>query len=223
MNPAITFEAHYWGAFQLTSHPEEWALYGQIPYPIARSVGFGAKVALLYDPPSGKIFLSNRQERPIAASTDAFFDMEKVKAWDGKESLHFDKRRPLEDLLSPENYVITEINDPEHFDEVESYVELVETFEKLAAGDIHFTEVKVRYVKGHEKDVLLKTNERSVEFRMSRELFDNKIIEAINMMLSDHGIDAYQFATSINPDLYMVLLKLSPEKYEQFDQMGLLV
>jgi hypothetical protein len=221
--PAITFEAHYWGAFKLISHPDEWDLYGQIPYPIARSVGFGAKVAMLYDPPSGKVFLSNHKEKPIAASTDAFFDLEKVKTWDGKESLYFDKRKSLEDLLSPEEFMITDINDPEHFDEVESYVELVEAFEKLAAGDIQFTEVKVTYVKGHEKEVLLKTDEISVEFRMFKELFDNKIVGAINMMLADHGIGAYQFATSINPDMYMVLLKLSPEKYEELDQMGLLV
>lgn len=219
----ITFEAHYWGTFQLTALPESWDVYGQIPYPIARSVGFGPKVSILYDPPSGHLFLSNQSERPIAFSAEEFFDVDQVSSANKNQVQHFDLRKSLEGLLSPTDYLITNINDPEQFEEVRAYLELVEQFEELAAGDILFSGKTGRTIADHQKEIILSSGKKSWQIDIQKELFDNQIVDSLNEILQEKEISAYRFATTINPKMRMVLLKLSPEKYDLLDRMGLLV
>lgn len=219
----ITFEAHYWGTFQLTALPNEWDVYGQIPYPIGRSLSHGPQVSLMYDPPSGYLFLSNQSERPIALSTEAFFDLDQINAWSPGESLHFDRRKKLEEILTPEEFIITAINDPEHFEDVSAYLELIHKFEELSHKDLSFSHKSGKELAGHQKEIHLKEEGNSWIIQVEKELFDNQVIFSLNEMLKEKGIIAYSFATTINPEMYMVLLKLSTEKYEMLERMGLLV
>jgi hypothetical protein len=219
----ITFEAHYWGRFQLTAMPDTWDLYGQIPYPIARSIGYGPRVSLMYDPPSQNIFLSNQPHRPIASSAEAFFDLEKIQNVIPDHPLYFDRREKLEDLLSPAEYSTTEINDPEHFESVAAYLELIPIFEQLSNGDLFFTQKTGKQISPFQKEIMLGSEMKNKFITLDKELFDNQFIISLNEILVEKGIQNYCFAMTINPEMYLVLLKLSPAKFKLLEQMGLLV
>lgn len=219
----ITFEAHYWGRFQLVAMPDTWDLYGQIPYPIARSIGYGPKVSLMYDPPSQNIFLSNQSHRPIASSAEAFLDLEKIQNVNPGHLLYFDRRKKLEDLLSPEEYFTTEINDPEYFEEVSAYLELISLFERLSGGDLFFPQKTGKQISSSQKEIKLGSEMKNKFITLEKELFDNQFIISLNEILVEKGIQNYCFATTINPEMYLVLLKLSPAKFKLLEQMGLLI
>jgi len=139
------------------------------------------------------------------------------------ERIYFDKRKKLEELLQPDLYLSTGINDPEYFEEIENYIELVHQFAQLSNQQLSFDSIKGIEKERRLKELHLKKAKKEWTITLNKELFDNQFLLSINKILKDQKIKDYQFATTINESMEMVLLKLSTEQYSLLERMGLLV
>ncbi len=215
----VYFEVHYWGKFQLLASPVKAGEWLQV----AEKVTYGPPVFLLLSPTSGLFSLSTKPDFSIAESWDEFLDEEiQGESFEGS-SIYFDKRKKLEELLSAGDYFTTEINDPEYFEEVEAYMEVIEICEKMSGGELHFQAKSGRHVSEYKKEIYLHTAEKQYFITLSKELFDNEIIHGLNRILEDRGTDNYRFSSTINGELKMVILKLTADKFRELEGMGLLI
>ena len=217
----ISFEAHYWGKFKLvdienTPKNEERIL-------LATSNSAIGKSSLVVDLKQSSFYLPKRYKNPISNDPQEFFGdfesfLQKVKA-SGME-IYFDCRQKLECLIPPEAIYNTKINDPEAFDEVETYHQVIAACRKLAAGRIEFDRVLGRVISEHHKVFEFHLGENSWQVDLTKELFDKDILTFLNEFTKLAG---FQFAHTINSKMEMLILKLDDEQFEELERRGLLI
>lgn len=223
----IEFEAHYWGRFELLPLHSFVSAIGQDKndldkIPIAKKIR-DEKTLMYYHPDSNSYSIPKLFGFPIGFDEREFWDLEKGGADSSPKRLYFDKRRSFSDLLGTESYLTTTINDPEHFDEVEAYFELIKQFEKLSNQELAFDWVSGTEIGEHEKEVELLKGGKKWKVLLDRELFDSQIIESLNQILLEFGIKEYVFSFTIDENMCMVLLKLNANEIELLRRTGILL
>ncbi len=227
-NLNVLFEAHYWGRFRLFTNNAEAFPDQQGLIPLAQIQSPPFDQWLLLDTEQEKIVLrESDSDRPqlVAYSLEEFFgDLQQMKNQiaQGKNPVSFDQRQRLSQLLSPEDFLITSINDPEFFEELSGYYELLRLLGELTQGDLSFDQVSGTE-KGLEKTFLLKKGAQQWTVKTHRALFDNAIIHQLNAILKELGLNDYRVSTSINEEMRMVLMKLGVKDFALLERMGLLV
>lgn len=136
---------------------------------------------------------------------------------------YFDQRKKLSELLNESEFLVTDINDPEYFEEAKAYLELIGALVKLSDGHLAISNCKIKTDTHNLKIIEINTAKKSYSVVLKKILFDEEIISTLNKILVDENINDFIFSSTINEDLKMVLLKLNPEKYQVLNRMGLLV
>jgi len=220
----ILFEAHYWGRFQLTSLPGGDHAFTQIPYPIAQRVDVGEGQSILYDPAQEAFFLSHQPDLPIAKSLSEFIPEELIEQFPTEKSIHVDRRKKLEELLPPANYLHTGFDDPEAFEQIDAYKHWLELCEKLVGKRLLFGNSGVDQIEqGVIRITLTAEDGRSWEIFTDHELFNRNVLDWLNEILGELGFDDFQLHYTLSPKLEMIMLKLDKTQFEHLESMGMLL
>jgi len=211
----IKFEVHYWGLFKLLS----FRYSTDLPFAIAEKNSGYSKQILYFNPIKQYYHFKDQSDFPIAYSLTEFFGNMNTP----KQSLYFDNRKKLSDLLTKEEFFITEINNPEYFEEAGAYLEIIDIFTKMALGLLNITSKSIIKDTSSLKEILVTTSTGSYFIKIKKELFDKEIINVLNKILVDENIYEYKFSSTINEDIKMVALKLNSEKFQLLNRMGLLI
>lgn len=230
----IQFEAHYWGKFELL--PIDFQLLQDksdesILLPIAQKVN-DPTIQFFYNPKKQQYFVPDFFDQAIAFEENDFWDQQPINlkidstektTLEQKSVLYFDKRKPLEDLLESQEYLITSISDPEHFENIEAYFDLLTLLQQLSKDRVQFDEVSGKAISESQKEIILKKGTKFWQVNLNRELFDNDFIIRINEIMLEWGINDFRFASTVNKQMQMVLLKLNEEKFALLKRMGMLI
>lgn len=224
----VLFEAHYWGQFRLLTNGAE-----AFPDPegfilLAQSQSPPYDTWLLLDLEKQKIVLregDNKTTPLVGFSIEEFLgsreDFQK-RLLQSPPPFVFDHRLPLAQLLSPDRFVITAIDDPEFFETIEGYYALLQIIAQLTEQDLLFTDIKGQQ-NGIKKSLQLTKGTKEWTIALNKELFDNDIIHGLNDILVELGVSDYVLSTSISEGMKMVVMKLNGEEFMTLKRMGLLI
>lgn len=225
---SIFFEAHYWGRFRLLTNNAEAFPDQQGFIPLAQIQSPPFDQWLLLDTENNRIVRREsdaEQHQLVAYSLNEFFgDPQQLQASiaTGEHPYFFDRRQKLSTLLSKSDFIITEINDPEFFEELSGYTDLFRILGELTQGDLLFDKISGEE-NGMKKTFHLEKGARQWSIQLHRELFDNAVIHQLNDILLDCGIKDYRLSTSINEEMRMVVMKLGDQDFALLERMGILV
>ncbi len=223
----VFFEAHYWGRFRLLTNEVELFSDPQGYRPIAQIQSPPYDQWLLLDPERKQIVIRQGDtEEPIFIAqqlTEFWSDADWEEALNSKaQEFYFDRRESLAQILPSDAWLITPFTDPEDFEELKAYRELLEYIEQITQGLVNFDEIKGKE-KGIQKTLVLRRGERTWSIALNNVLFDQVFIDQLNQIIIQEQISERQLATSISPELAMVLLWIDTDQGQQILQRGLLL
>jgi len=207
------FHVYYWGRFELV---EEYERNGHHFFAKASSNAINKNLSYQ----ERNIYLHEEGEQPrlITDNLDSFFTTSKQNG----RQLIFDSRASYEDLFFAEQMYISPFRDPEDFEEVNAYVNLVTGMEKHFGNVFGIKKINAEE-SGHLKIIYMQLSEMEWEIKLEKELFDTKLLHSLNRLLSRLGNSEETLHLSINPEMYMVILKLNESQLEKSARMGLIV
>ena len=134
----------------------------------------------------------------------------------------YDARPSYTSLFTPAQMYVSDFSDPEDFEEVVAYLEL------LQAIDTHFDNLLgTKNIQGEEigeaKVIQLTLEDSAHTITLHKELFDIGILEAINKILTNQFQLKESLHLSIDSKMRMIILKLDREALEMAQRMGLII
>jgi len=209
----VQFHAHFWGKFDLV---EEVISDGH--HYIATGSSSYLDRRLSYT--EGNIFLHRNNEVPLLIAEDLslFFNNPIIY----NDILVFDARPSYESLFTAQQMYVSEFRDPEDFEEVEAYDNLIKGI------DNHFDRVfGITGINGEEngqaKNIQIQMDNFNWVIKIQKELFDLEVLHSLNRLLQQKGITSDKLYLSIDPNMFMVILKLDQDTLEMSTKMGLIV
>ena len=208
----IQFYAYYWGRFKLNliQQKEDYFFFAE-----AASNSLEFRVSIKDE----KVYLHEAGVIPLLLTDkiEALFQNKK----EFTQGILYDNRPSLEDLYTEEQMYKTTFKDPEDFEEVKAYQNLIEGIDR------HFNNLLgIQSVSAMEKEstktITLSTHMAQHEIKIHKELFDMEAIRGVNRMLQDLGHEKTLHLT-IDPQMYMVILHLTEKELEFANRIGLIV
>ena len=212
-NKIAHFHAYYWGKFQFTEISE---VGGYFIFAKATSLALDLSLSFKDD----DIYLHNGQADPLLLTNDlqSFFK----NGTDTGAHRIYDARPSYEALFTPAQMYVSDFSDPEDFEEVDAYLDLVK------AIDTHFDHLLgLQNIQGEEmggkKVIQLTVEDTRHTITLHKELFDIEILEALNAILANQFQLKESLHLSIDSKMRMIILKLDSEAMEMAIRMGLII
>ncbi|MEO0777323.1 MAG: hypothetical protein AAFW73_16270 [Bacteroidota bacterium] len=223
----VFFEAHSWGRFRLLTNEVELFSDPQGYRPFAQIQSPPYDQWLLLDPTREHILLRHGDDADPVAVATSLEEFWTPSDWEGavaaaQPEFYFDRRVSLEQLLPPDSFLHTPFRDPEAFETPEAYVQLLQLVAQVSQQSVAFDEVHPE-IRGHQQVFRLRRTDRTREIIVSRTLFDQDFIHQLNQLIGELALSDRRLATSISPDLTMILLWLLPDQRARLQSRGMLL
>lgn len=212
----LSFELYYWGTFHFLKSNN---LNDHIHKVAVNESAVGTSY-LVFDEKENGYKIPGRFEGIIAQSLEPFLGSPSAlaEAMKNDSTIHIDKRQGLTELVPAHQLINTRITDPEHFDDVQNYLNLIKSCQELDPENLFFDEISGTEISEHHKQFIFTRGTQSWTVDLYKELFDKSIFTFLNQFI-EHS----NFVHTINKKMEMVVLKLEPNKFEELERMGLLI
>jgi len=205
--------AHYWGKFNLV---ENYTQSDQTIFAEVASTAFHRFLSFKGD----KVYILTEEAAPLLLTHGIASLFKSSKIVGGK--LVYDARLSYHNIFSPQQMYVSDFRDPEDFEEVDAYVDLIKGID-AHFGNIFGIKNIVSEESGQIKKLGLELSEQKWDIKLERELFDLDLLHSLNQLLIESGKGEESLHLSINPEMYMVILKLDNERLGEIRNMGLIV
>ncbi len=212
----LHFEVYYWGSFQFINAENFNSNHNKVA---VNESAVGTSY-LVFDEKENGYKIPGRFEGIIAQSLEPFLGSPSAlaEAMKNDSTIHIDKRQGLTELVPAHQLINTRITDPEHFDDVQNYLNLIKSCQELDPENLFFDAISGTEISEHHKQFIFTRGTQSWTVDLYKELFDKSIFTFLNQFI-EHS----NFVHTINKKMEMVVLKLEPNKFEELERMGLLI
>lgn len=209
----VQFHAFYWGKFDLLDihNTERESIFA-----IASSQALDFKLSHR----EGKIYLHQSDLEPIliAEGIDVLFRNPQRY----RDQLIYDARSGFEELFTPAQMYISDFRDPEDFEEVDAYLDLIKGINKHFDSLFGLLHIEGKEI-GHHKRIHLQLEDIEWTIDIEKELFDTQVLLSLNQLLLAKGLHNETLHLSIDPQMNMLILKLDQPALESATRMGIIV